>query len=368
MNPFLLERYFARYEFSASSLLSPSDCESLTLRELLSMADAESLDLWERLSLGYTESPGHPRLREEIARSYTATAPGQVLVAAPEEAIFIAMNVLLSPGDEVIGLEPAYQSLHEVARSLGARVIPWQLAPRDGGWRLDLDELRRLLSPRTRLLVVNFPHNPTGYLPTREEFATILQIAADAGAQVFSDEMYRGLEYREEDQLPAACDLGEHALSLSGMSKSYSLPGLRIGWLAARQPGLVERLQSFKDYTTICSSAPSEILALAALRARETILSRNRAIVRENLQMAAEFFGDRADQFDWYAPLAGSVAFPAWKGAGSVDDLCQRAVETQGVMVVPGSMFAFPGSHFRIGLGRKNFPGALARFSKALVT
>jgi aspartate/methionine/tyrosine aminotransferase len=366
INPFLLERYFARYEFSASYLLSPSDCESLTLRELLGMADDESLALWESLSLGYTESPGHPLLREEIARSYAAIAPGQVLVAAPEEAIFIAMNVLLAPGDEVIVLEPAYQSLHEVARALGAKSLPWNLTAVDGSWRLDLDELRRLFSARTRLLVVNFPHNPTGYLPPKEEFAAILQLAEDAGAMVFSDEMYRGLEYREGDRLPAACDLGGHAMSLSGMSKSYSLPGLRIGWLAAQQAGLTERLQAFKDYTTICSSAPSEVLALAALRAREAILARNRAIVSANLSLAEGFFSRRAGQFEWYAPRAGSVAFPRWKGAGPVDDLCQRAVETQGVMVVPGSMFGYQGSHFRIGLGRKNFPEALERFSKAI--
>jgi aspartate/methionine/tyrosine aminotransferase len=366
MNPFLLERYFARYEFSAASLLSPSDCESLTLRELLGMADPEILDLWERLSLGYTESPGHPLLREEIAHHYTTISPGQVLVAAPEEAIFIAMNVLLAPGDKVIVLEPAYQSLHEVARSLGARVIPWKLVPHDGGWQLDLDELHRAFSARTRLLVLNFPHNPTGYLPSKGEYSAILQMAADAGAMVFLDEMYRGLEYHDEDQLPAACDLGEHALSLSGVSKSYALPGLRIGWLAARQPGLVQRLQAFKDYTTICSSAPSEILALAALRAKETILARNRTIVRDNLHLASKFFGDHTDQFDWYAPLAGSVAFPRWKGAGSIEDLCQHAVETQGVMVVPGSMFGFAGEHFRVGLGRMNFSDALERFDKVI--
>ncbi|HWT82776.1 MAG TPA: aminotransferase class I/II-fold pyridoxal phosphate-dependent enzyme, partial [Candidatus Methylomirabilis sp.] len=269
ITPFQLERYFARYEFSARYLLSPSDCESLSLKEVLALASPQSQELWENLSLGYTESPGHPRLREAVSGLYRSIQPGDVLVAAPEEAILVAMQVLLSPGDEVVVLGPAYQSLHEIARWIGCRVVDWQLVPAGSGWALDLDRLKSLLSHRVRLLVVNFPHNPTGFLPARAELEKILELAASAGCTVFSDEMYRGLEYSPTDRLPSVCDLAENSLSLSGMSKAYSLPGLRIGWLATRQPGLVAKLQSFKDYTTICSSAPSEILALAGLQAGE---------------------------------------------------------------------------------------------------
>jgi aspartate/methionine/tyrosine aminotransferase len=368
--PFQLERYFARNEFNAPYQLSASDCESLSLKELLSLADPETRALWETLSLGYTESPGHPLLRTEIAGTYAGIAADQVLVAAPEEAIFIAMHVLLSPGDEVIVLAPAYQSLHEIARSIGARVLDWPLLPAQDGpqttWRLDLDGLRARLSPRTKLIVINFPHNPTGFLPTRAEFESILEAARAKGCAVFADEMYRGLEYTPADRLPAVCDLYEDGISLSGMSKAYALPGLRIGWLATRQAGLPARLQAFKDYTTICSSAPSEILALAALRAREHILSRNREIIRANRAAAERFFGERAGFFRWAAPCAGSVAFPIWRGPGTVEDFCGRMVEQQGVMVVPGSLFAFPGNHFRVGLGRRSFAAALARVSEGL--
>ncbi|HEX7597147.1 MAG TPA: aminotransferase class I/II-fold pyridoxal phosphate-dependent enzyme, partial [Polyangia bacterium] len=360
MQPFKLERYFAEHEFSAPFLLSASDCESLSLQELLALADPEARRLWDGLSLGYTESPGHTRLRQAIAGLYTSAGPDDVLVAAPEEAIFIYMQTLLAPGDEVVAVAPAYQSLHEVARSLGCRVLPWQLALTSLGWHVDLDLLEFLLNDRTRLLVLNFPHNPTGCLPSLAEFAAILALAERRGIYVFSDEMYRLLEYDPALRLPPACDLYERATSLGGMSKSLALPGLRIGWLASRAPGLRARWQEYKDYTTICSSAPSEILALMGLNARPSILARNLEIIRANLELAEAFFARHAGLFRWLPPQAGSVAFPAWLGGG-VEQFCARMVERQGVMVVPGSMFDFPGQHFRLGLGRRNFPEALER-------
>ncbi len=364
--PFKLERYFARYEFSAPYLLSPSDCESLSLRELLALADAQGKSLWEDLSLGYTESPGHPALREEIARLYELIRPQDTLVLAPEEGIFIALQTLLAPGDEVVALHPAYQSLHEVARAAGCRVTPWSLRPAAGSWRLDLAALEGSLSERTRLLVLNFPHNPTGFLPTRDKLMAILELARRHGLYVFSDEMYRGLEYRPEQRLPAVCDLYERGVSLAGMSKALALPGLRIGWLAARDPGLIERFQTFRDYTTICNSAPSEVLALIGLRARETILARNLEIIRGNLHSAEAFCARHTEQLTWYPPRAGSVAFPRWKGQLPLEEFCQGLVEQEGVMVVPGSMFDFPGGHFRIGLGRTNFAEALERVERFL--
>ncbi|HVN54545.1 MAG TPA: aminotransferase class I/II-fold pyridoxal phosphate-dependent enzyme [Anaerolineaceae bacterium] len=361
IQPFLLERYFARYEFSAPFLLSPSDCESLHLNEVLALADAECAALWENLSLGYTESSGHPLLREEISRLYASLRPEDVLVMAPEEGIYIAMQTLLRPGDEVIAIQPAYQSLQEIARSIGCAVIPWALQPADGAWRLDFDTLERSFSPRTRLLVINFPHNPTGLLPALAELDAILELARRRGVHVFSDEMYRLLEYQPDGQLPAVCDRYELGISLSGMSKALALPGLRIGWLATRAPGLLQSWQTFKDYTTICSSAPSEILALIGLRARRQILERSLAIIRANLETAGQFFARHAGRFTWFAPRAGSVAFPRWDGPGTSDELASQVLEKEGVMIVPGSLFSYPGRHFRVGLGRRNFPTALER-------
>lgn len=357
--PFKLERYFARYEFSAPHLLSASDCEALSLAELLALADAEGRALWDQLSLGYTESQGHPLLRAEIAALYTAMPAGQVLVTTPEEGIFIAMHTLLEPGDHVVALAPAYQSLSELARSLGCAVTAWPLTPHGDGWRLDVDALARALTPRTRLLVLNFPNNPTGYLPSRAEFDAILDVARRHGLLVFSDEMYRWLEYAPDRRLPAVCDVYEGGITLSGLSKSFALPGLRIGWLATPRPGLIERWLTFKDYTTICHSAPSEVLGLIALRARAALLERNLAIIQANLVQAEAFCAAHPHLFRWLRPQAGSVAFPAWTGPGAVDAFCQALVEAAGVMAVPASLFDYPGPHLRLGLGRRGFAAAL---------
>jgi aspartate/methionine/tyrosine aminotransferase len=368
INPFKLERYFAEYEFKVKYLLSPSDCEGLSMEELLQMASPESLALWKELKLGYTESQGHPLLRAEVTGFYQNIEPGQVLIAAPEEAIFIVMQTLLAPGDHVVAVSPAYQSLHEIARSIGCSLTSWDLKPGAGGWQLDLDQLEKSITRRTRLLVINFPHNPTGHTLSLKELDAVIGLARKKGIHVFSDEMYRLLEYRPEDRLPPVCDLYEKGISLAGLSKAFALPGLRIGWLATQEHNLIEEWLKFKDYTTICNSAPSEILGLIAVQARERILVRNRELIQKNLALAEQFFAQHGNRFKWAAPLAGSVAFPCWLGETAVELFCQEILEQQGVMIVPGSLFDFPGNHFRIGLGRKNFGEALERVSAHLKT
>jgi aspartate/methionine/tyrosine aminotransferase len=358
---FKLERYFARYEFAARYQLSASDCETLAVAELLELADEASRALWHDLRLGYTESQGHPLLREEISGLYTQVSSDRVLVAAPEEAVFLLMHALLDPGDTIVVTTPAYQSLHEVARSLGCRVVPWPLDLTSAGWSLDLNRLAHCL-PGARLLVLNFPHNPTGFLPREHELTAIVELARAHGIWVFSDEMYRLLELDEADRLPALVDLDERGISLAGLSKAFGLPGLRVGWLAVRAPELVRRLVALKDYTTICSSAPSEVLAIAALRARTSILDRNRAMVRSNLVAANTGFAAHADLVRWLPPRAGSVAFPLWLGPGRVPALCHRVRRELATLMVPGSLFGGWSEHFRVGLGRRDLPVVLAQF------
>ena len=359
--PFKLERYFAEYEFKVQYLLSPSDCESLSLRELLAMADAETLALWNDLKFSYTESAGHPLLRAEVARMYETITSDDVMIAVPEEAIFVAMHTLLQPGDHVVTLFPAYQSLYEIARSLGVDVSLWQIALEGNHWQLNIESLKQLLTDRTRLLIINFPHNPTGFLPTRDEFNVIIALARQHGTYIFSDEMYRLLEYDSSQRLPAMCDVYERGISLSGLSKTFALPGLRLGWLAARDRQLVNQWLAFKDYTTICNSAPSEILGIIALRAKEKIISRNIEIIRQNLKIANDFFAEHVNRFHWFKPNAGSIAFPKWRDQQSIERFCADMINQYGVMILPGNVFDFPGNHFRVGLGRKNFAYALTR-------
>ena len=360
--PFALERFFARHEFSARYLLSASDCQGPAMADLLAVADAELRLRWERLTLGYTESQGLPDLRAEIATLYERVDAEQVLVAAPEEAIFLTMHALLSPGDHVVCAFPGYQSLYELARSIGCEVDLW--LPEEGAeWRFDPAELEQLLRPDTRLVVWNFPHNPTGALPSAADFARMVGAVSRAGAWLFSDEMYRLLEPSPELRLPAAVDLYERAISLAGMSKAFGLAGLRIGWVATRDDAAVERMKELKDYTTICNSAPSELLALMALRTRETILSALVSRLARNREAAGAFFHRHRDHFAWAPPQAGTVCFPrllnAETAGGGAEDFCARLLEQTGTLLLPSTMYGYGDSHFRLGLGREDFTAGL---------
>jgi aspartate/methionine/tyrosine aminotransferase len=365
IDEFALERYFARWEFSADLLLCASDVEGYPMAELLDLAEPETRALWDGLRLGYTESTGHPLLRAEIASLYDTIAPEDVLTfAGAEEAIFCLMNVLLGPGDHAIVTWPGYQSLYEVGRASGADITLHELRE-PAGWALDLDLLRRQVTPETRLIVVNAPHNPTGMLPDRATFDGLVSIAAESGAALLLDEVYRGLEFDPADRLPAGADALPMGISLGVMSKAYALAGLRIGWLATRDRDLRRRLAEFKDYTTICSSAPSEILAIIALRARDRVLDRSRGIIAANLERVDAFFDDWADRFRWVRPRAGSIGFPRLTVPGIwIDDWAAGLVGETGVLLLPGSQFSFPGNHFRLGFGRSDLPEALDRLER----
>ncbi len=363
--PFQLERYFARWEFSAPYLLCASDIQGCSMRDLLALADQQAQALWDGLTLGYTETLGYPLLREEIAKLYSQTAPEDILCfAGAEEAIYVTMRVLLRPGDHLIVTFPGYQSLYQIAEAIGAQLSRWELRPEPGPngilhWRADPDELRRLVRPNTRLILVNFPHNPTGALPAPAEWEAILQVARDTGCYLFSDEVYRLMEYDPNDRLPAAVERYEKALSLSALSKPFGLAGLRIGWLALRDHDLLAQLASYKDYTTICNSAPSEILALIALRAQETLLQRSLDLIQRNKRLVEETFRELNAFFEWIPPQAGSIAFPRWLGKMPVEAFTNALVQSEGVLLLPGTVYAYPGGHFRLGLGPRKYPGRI---------
>ena len=358
---FALERFFARWEFAVRYLLCASDVEGYPMSDLLALADPESRGMWENLRLGYSESTGHPLLRAEIAALYDGLTADDVLVfAGAEEAIFCLSNVLLGPGDHAVVTWPGYQSLYEVGRATGADVALHELREADG-WDLDPDRLIAALRRETRLVVVNGPHNPTGMLPTHAQWSRLIGELSRRGIHLLADEVYRYREVDEADRLVAGADAFERGISLGVMSKSFAMAGLRIGWLATHDHDFRARCAGFKDYTTICSSAPSEILALIGLRARDTVLKRSRAIVESNLALLDRFFADHADRFAWVRPQGGSIGFPRLLDDEPIEAFATRLVEREGVLLLPGSQFGFPGNHFRIGFGREDLPQALAR-------
>jgi aspartate/methionine/tyrosine aminotransferase len=370
---FKLERYFARWEFEAQYLLCSSDVEGYAMRDLLALADDETRAMWGGLSLGYTETQGHPLLRREIAKLYASCDADEVLTfAGAEEGVYVTMRVLLQPGDHAVVVWPGYQSSYQVAQSMGCDVSLLALTPnpspagRGECWSLDLDALRVAIKPNTKLIATNFPHNPTGALLTHDEWRQVIDIAREAGAWLFSDEVYRWSEYDDADRLITAADAYDKGISLGVMSKSFALAGLRIGWLACRDRDFLTAARHYKDYTSLCNSAPSEVLALIALRAREQVLGRSLNMIRSNLAHVETFMAHHADRFKWLPPRAGSIAFPELLGDVRVEDFADALVRQEGVLLLPGSVFDYPGNHFRLGLGRSNLPEALARLDRFL--
>ena len=362
--PFKLERYFAKYEFNTEFLLCASDCESMSIAELLAFEEGAA-EKFQQVWLGYTESQGSPALRAEICNVYETIQPENILVhTGAEEAIFLFMFAAFKEYDHVIVHSPAYQSLADVARAAGCDVSPWR-AREENGWSLDLDELRHLMRTNTKGIIINTPHNPTGYLLSRADYEAVHKFAKANKLLLFSDEVYRESEYDPAARLPAACDLGDYAVSLGVTSKTYGLAGLRIGWIATKNKKIYEKMASLKDYTTICNSAPSEFLAEVAMRNRHKLVERNLGIIKNNLSVMDEFFARRADLFSWVRPQGGSMAFPRLL-KGNIEDFCDRLVKKAGVLLLPGSIYDDSRNHFRLGLGRINLPQAVEKVERYL--
>lgn len=358
--PFAIERWYERFEFTAELMLSSSDCESRPLGDVLSLEPAARERL-EGLWLGYTEVPGALALRTAIASSYTHVEPEDVLVlAAAEEGIFTFWHALLRPGDHAVVETPCYASALEVARSTGAEVSEWRREPGDG-WAHDLDVLEALLSPRTRALYVNTPHNPTGLGMPRHVFDRVVELCRERDVVLLCDEVYRGLEHDPAAQLPAACDVDERAVSLGSVSKAYGLPGLRLGWLVVRDPALREAVTGLKLYTTICSSAPSELLVEVAVRHRKRLIEEARGRVLRNLPLLDAMLERHRETLSWTRPDAAPIGFARWHGVGSTRAACERVVAETGVLLLPGDVFDRP-DHVRFGFGREGLVEALDRF------
>ncbi len=380
VQPFKLERYFDKYEFKTQYLLSSSDCDGYSLDYVVSCANEDERKLWDNLKLGYTESQGSPLLRKTIAKQYRNIGESDVLVLSPGEANFILMNVVLEPGDHVICMSPAYQSLYQVALDIGATVSFWT-PENDGslnrngvttpatwqgveGWHYDTKDLQGLVRPNTKLIIVNFPHNPTGFLPTRAEVDQIVGIAKKNNIVLFADEMYSRMAQDPADEIPSLCDLYDNAVSLWGMAKSFGLAGLRIGWIATRNNDLLKSMLSFKDYLTICNNSMSEVLAMIALNHQEKFIAPNVEKIKRNIAAFGEFVNKHGKMIEFRKPIAGSTSFIKLNVRKNALDYCEQMVKESGIMLLPSEMFDYGISHARIGLGRENMPAVLARWDE----
>lgn len=357
LRPFSLERFFARYEFTTRYLLCSSDAESMPLRDLLAL-EPDATARFEALRLGYIDSRGTLELRRGIANLYEHRDADAVLVhGGAQEPIFAFMNAVLAPGDHAVVQSPAYQSQYSIPEAIGAQVSRWHSdLSREGA--PDPQELERLIRPTTRVIVVTTPNNPTGFPFDRALIEAVIAIARRHGLWLFGDEVYRGLE-REAEAIPAVCDAYERGVSLGALSKPYGLAGLRVGWIATRDRALLERVAMYKDYLTICNSAPGEFLGALALRHSDALIERVRRIVAPNLDRLDEFFSRRCELFEWCRPRAGTTGFPRFLG-GSSEAFCARLAEHAGVLLLPSTIYDAGDAHVRVGYGRLDLPEALA--------
>jgi len=357
---FKLEDYLSHYEFKAPYLLCCSDAESFSLKEILALATDDEQKLWDNLHLGYTEAPGHPFLRETISKQLfqNLSAENILLTAGAEDGIFCAFSALCNPGDHVIVITPCYQSLYEIPKSKGCSITTIPLKE-ENNWRIDLNAIEHAIRPNTKWMVINFPHNPTGQVIRQEELLSLVQLLDRHGIWLFSDEAYHLLGSPKEGWAqPAAC-LYSRAISLGVMSKAYGLAGLRIGWIACQDTAVLKKIEHMKHYTSICCSAPSEILSIIALNHKDIILSRNNAIVKNNINILDQFFTQHSELFSWAVPEGGCIGFVKYHGPENIDDFSKNLVEEKGVLLLPANVYSVSTNHFRIGFGRKNMPEAL---------
>jgi aspartate/methionine/tyrosine aminotransferase len=371
MRDFALERYFSKWEFTAKYHMTASDIESMSLSELLSMATPEDRKAFADQWLGYTETYGHPELREEIAKTYETATPSHILCfAGAEEGVYTAMRVLLTKEDHAIVVVPNYQAAETIPLDI-CEVSGVPLNENDN-WSLDIDQVKSQLKRNTKLISINFPNNPTGAVLDKNRFEDLIRLCREKGIYLFSDEVYRLVERDASIRLPQVGDVYEKGLSLNVMSKAYGFSGLRIGWIMTKDSECLQKMERYKHYLSICNAAPSERLAIIALKARHRILRRNQALVNHNADTLGIFFNDFSDLFEWQRPDGGCVGFPRYKGPKNTDQFCEDLVRQTGILLLPPKIYhseliKTPQDRFRIGFGRKNIDEGLAVFRDYLV-
>ena len=373
--PFALEQYFAKYEFNTKYLLSSSDCESMSVKELIGDSEEYKKELMN-CHLGYTDSRGDLELRELIINSHRQwygpkmNSSNVLIHMGGVEPILLFGMTCLERDDHVIIQNPRYQALSEFANVSKTKTMFWHATKVDGKWTFDLNQLEKLIQPKTRAIILNPIHNPTGHIHTLQEYMQIIEMAKKHNIIIFSDEVYRGLEYNEVDSnIPSLSALYYNAVSMNVMSKSYGLAGLRIGWTVSQNQKLLNNLHMGKDFTSICNPAPSECLSKIALKQSKTILERNRNIIKANFKLAEKFFTDDFNHlFQWFPPAAGPIGFIGFRNRrdGSYR-FCEQVVRDCGVMLLPSSVYnRVDDQHIRIGLGRRNFSEGLQVLSNYL--
>jgi aspartate/methionine/tyrosine aminotransferase len=346
---FVMERMQSTWENQVEVNLSESGVHPLTVAELVETEEERDRVLGTRL--GYPQTNGTIPLRERIAAMYPgATASHVEVTNGGSEANFVSTWSLLEAGDEAVMLSPNYMQTWGLARAFAGRLTEWPLVEREGRWRADLDRLPSLLSPRTKLLLLCNPDNPTGARLDDDVLNEICRAAAKHGTWILSDEIYRGAELDGRDT-PSVWGRYDRAVVTSGLSKAYGLPGLRIGWIVG-PPSFVENTWAYHDYTSIAPGAVNDRLASIALEPsrRARIIERTRAILRENWPPLERWLRSHVDEFSFVPPEAGAIVWVRYHRPVPSAELTTRLREEKSTLIVAGDQFGMEG-YLRIGFG-----------------
>jgi aspartate/methionine/tyrosine aminotransferase len=358
-NRMTLEDWFDTYQYAVSYDIGESAVKYLTFDQL-------GIDLG-KLPIRYGYHTGRPDLREILAAQYDGLSADHVLVTGGgSEANFAIISALLKPGDHMIVEHPNYPSLYEVPRSLGLDVSLFTLRYEDG-FRPRWDDLEKLVTPRTKLISLTHPNNPTGSMISRGELERVIELVESRDIYLMFDETYRDLAY--ENKLPSAASLSSKVVIISSMSKIYGLPGIRIGWLATKDRYLLDATLAIREQVSITNNALGEEIAVQVLKRQEEFLNRARTRVKRNLGIVSEWMA-KQDKFEWVFPEAGVVAFPRIKPEITVDPekVYRLLAEKYKTFTIPGRHFEMDNRHFRLGFGGEpeEIRIGLGNFEKAL--
>ncbi len=347
IEPFLMERMQSTWENVVRYNLSESGVHPIPLGELVNQEQVERM---LGTGLGYSQSNGTEELRSFIAAGYPGATLDNVLATTGcSEANFVVSWAMLEPGDEVILMLPNYMQIWGLARSHGATVKPLRLRE-ESGWRPDLDELRALITPRTKVIVICNPNNPTGAILSDAEIQTICDLASKAGCWILADEVYQGAE-RDGRTTPSFWGRYDRVIITNGLSKAYGLPGIRTGWVVAPAEWIA-RLWAYHDYLTIGPSILNDFLARIALHPdrRPKILERTRRILQTNFPVLKAWMDAHGQMFSYLPPRAGAIAFMKYNLSINSTELVERILHEKSVLIVPGDHFGMD-RYLRIGYG-----------------
>ena len=349
IKPFAVEEWMNAWEVGAKYNIAETCVDSISMNELFELTGEDKTEFLNRLCarrLSYGDIEGLPEFRKGVCGLYkTLNIENIVPTHGASGANHHVFYSLISPGDRVVSIMPTYQQLYSIPESYGADVQILYLS-KENNYLPDLEKLRRLVTPKTKMICINNPNNPTGALMSEQMLREIVEIARSADAWILCDEVYRHLS-QEDGWCPSIVDLYEKGISVSSMSKVFSLAGLRLGWIATHDMSVVKSCLSHRDYNLVSCGVFDEMLAAVALKHRDKLLERSRKIVRENLQILDDWVGSEP-HVSYVKPKAGTTALVYYDLDISSYEFCEEMYKKTGAFVTPGDCFEVPHS-MRIG-------------------